>query len=277
MIERGSIIGHGKEGGSVLMTTRHELIRRELVSTGFVTTSALSDRFGVDVSTIRRDLAMLERDGVLKRSHGGATAVAAPGEQDIPYRLKRTKRLTQKRAIAAHAAGLVSEGQILVIDSGSTTYAFVERLRALNSLTVVTNDLRVAKFSAEQSGWTLLVTGGQLVEGVYTLIGDHAVRLLGEVRADWAFLGADAVDPVAGITNSGLEESKAKRAMIAAARAAVVLADSSKLGRRSLCPVASVDDIDHLITDDDLPAADREAYGERLTCVAVDPSVSDGA
>ncbi|TDE15867.1 DeoR/GlpR family DNA-binding transcription regulator [Jiangella asiatica] len=254
------------------MTTRHELIRRELLANGFVATSELSERFGVDVSTIRRDLAVLEREGALRRSHGGATALTVAGEPDIPYRLKKTKRLPQKKAIAEHAAGLVSDGQILVIDSGSTTYAFVERLRHLNSLTIVTNDLRVAKFSAEQAGWMLLVTGGQVMEGVYTMIGDHAVRLLGEVRADWAFLGADAIDPTAGITNSSLEESKAKRAMIVSASATAVLADSSKFGHRSVCPVAAIDDVRHLITDDDLPVADRGAYGDRLICVAADPA-----
>ena len=149
---------------------------------------------------------------------------------------KDEQRLAEKRAIAAYAASLVSDGDSLVLDSGSTTYALAQVIRGATGLTVATNDLRIAHYLAEGGGVRLLVTGGQLIDSVFTLVGPSALTNLAGLQVDWAFLGADAVDPEAGVTNVNTVEVPIKQAMLAAAARNVLLADSSKFGRRASRP-----------------------------------------
>ncbi len=106
---------------------------------------------------------------------------------------------------------------------------------------MITNDLRIAKYVAGLPETRLLVTGGELLGSVFTLVGEHAITFLGDYTANWAFLGADAIDPVAGITNMNTLEVPLKRAMITAAAATIVVADSSKLGRRALARIAGAE------------------------------------
>ncbi|MDR5701375.1 DeoR/GlpR family DNA-binding transcription regulator [Agromyces aerolatus] len=251
----------------MLTAARRSLIQQELESATYVTTSDLSSRLDVDVSTVRRDLIALEREGILVRRHGGAMLVDSRTDADIPYSYKATLRTAEKTAIAARAAAMVAPGEIVIVDSGSTTFEMVLALRDVSDLTVVTNDLQIARTVADIEGWRLLVTGGALMEHVYTLSGEAAVRFFEDVRADWTFLGADAVDPRLGVTNSNPQEAQVKRAMIAASNETVILADSSKLNRRSVSPVAQIADVKHLITDGGLDVDSRAAYGPGLIIV----------
>jgi DeoR family transcriptional regulator, aga operon transcriptional repressor len=251
----------------MLTAVRRSLIRRELESATYVTTRDLSARLDVDVSTVRRDLVELEKEGVLLRKHGGAVLVDARADPDVPYRFKATLNTAQKAAIARSAASLVSPGDILVVDSGSTTFEMVRALRDVPDLTIITNDLQIARTVADIAGWQLLVTGGVLMENVYTLTGEATIAFIEGVRADWTFLGADAVDARAGITNSNLQEARVKRAMMGAAEETVILADSTKFGRRTISPVTGVGELKHLITDDGLPVGDRAQYGSALIVV----------
>ncbi|MGH9086961.1 MAG: DeoR/GlpR family DNA-binding transcription regulator, partial [Acidimicrobiales bacterium] len=222
---------------------RQSEIRRRLASTGFVATRELAAALEVDVSTIRRDLDGLARAGMVQRTHGGALAAgSAVGEAaDLPYALKEHRCVAEKAAIAAHAAGLVSDGDSLVLDSGSTTFAVAAALTAREGLTVATNDLRIAHLLAGRGGVRLLVTGGQLLGDVFTLVGPITVDNLVDLHVDWAFLGADAVDAEIGVTNRNTVEVPIKQAMLQAAARAVLVADSAKFGRRALAAVSGLD------------------------------------
>jgi DeoR/GlpR family transcriptional regulator of sugar metabolism len=173
-------------------------------------------------------------------------------------------RSDAKAAIARQAAQQVHDGDTVILDSGSTTYEVAVALRKHRELSVITNDLRISTYIASLRGFRLLVTGGELLGSVYTLVGDHAVEFLGSYAADWAFLGADAIDTHSGVTNTNTLEVPVKRAMIKAARTAVVVADSSKFGRRALAKVAGLDEIDFVVTDPDLPGETAEHWGIRL-------------
>ncbi|WP_343063901.1 hypothetical protein [Haloechinothrix aidingensis] len=153
----------------------------------------------------------------------------------------------------------------LIHDSGSTTYEVAAALRTHESLTVITNDLRIAKFIATVPDIRLLVTGGELLGSVYTLVGDRAEAFLADYAADWTFLGADAIHPAAGITNTNTLEVPIKRAMIAAAVSTIVVTDSSKFGHHTLAKVAALDEITQIITDPQLPTGTAEQYGDQLT------------
>ncbi len=240
---------------------RREILRR-LLFTGYVEAKALADSLDVDSSTIRRDLDALARDGQLQRTHGGARLL--DGAVDVPYALKQQQRTEAKKAIAAAAGEAVVDGDSILIDSGSTTYHLAVALRGRRDLTVVTNDLRIALLVADYPAIRLLVTGGELLNSTYTLVGDRAVAFVSDLRVDWTFLGADAIALDTGITNTNAAEIPLKRSMIAAGRTPVVLADSTKLGRHALVRVAQLEEVDQIITDDELNDEDAAAYGSRL-------------
>jgi DeoR/GlpR family transcriptional regulator of sugar metabolism len=248
----------------MLSAKRRSLIQHELELSTYVTTSELSARLRVDVSTVRRDLVALEREGILQRRHGGAVLTEARIDGDIPYSYKATLRTAEKTAIARRAATFVQASEILIVDSGSTTFELILALRDTPDLTIVTNDLQIARTVADVAGWRLLVSGGALMENVYTLWGESTIRFIEEVRADWTFLGADAIDPKLGVTNSNLQEAQVKRAMIDASNETVILADSSKFGRRSISPVTTIEKVKHIVTDGGLPEMDRPPYGPGL-------------
>lgn len=194
---------------------------------------------------------------------------ADPAEAvDTPYDVRRNQRAEQKRALGEAAAELVEDGQSVIIDNGSTMYQVAAALRQRHNLTVITNDLLVALCVAGHPSHRLHMTGGVMLDTVYTLVGPGAVSSLRELHCDWAFLGAEGVHPTAGITNVNVVEIAVKQAMIEAAERLAIVADSSKLGRRSLAPVCDLDVVSALITDDELPTDERAAYGPSLHCVA---------
>jgi len=255
-------------GAIVSASARRREIFHRVLADGYVDAKTLSTALGVDSSTIRRDLDALAREGKVERTHGGAKAVDGVSFE-VPYVLKKDVRRAEKTAIAESAAALVADGDSVVLDSGSTTYEVAVALRHRSSLTVLTNDLRIAKFVATFPDVRLLVSGGELLGSVYTLIGDHAVAFMSQYSARWAFLGADAIDPTAGITNTNTLEVPVKRALIAAAASTVVVADHSKFGHRTLARIATIDEVDRIITDSGLPEDLRGGYHGKLVVTEV--------
>lgn len=244
-------------------SVRQREILHRLLADGYVEAKRLADDLGVDASTIRRDLDALERARQVQRTHGGARPL--PGTAaELPYAMKQSEHLPEKAAIARAATTEVRDGDTVILDSGSTTYEVAVALRHRTDLTVVTNDLRIGKFVADLPGVRLLVTGGELLGSVYTLIGERAVAFLGDYTADWAFLGADAIDAGAGITNTNTHEVPVKRAMIAAAHRTVVVADSTKFGHRTLAKVAGIDEVTRVVTDAALGDDQADAFGGRV-------------
>lgn len=246
---------------------RRQEILEQIRAHGYTIAAELSAALHVDNSTIRRDLQRLERAGLIRRTHGGAL-LADPAETiDTPYEVRRGQHATAKAAIGAAAAALVDNGQTVLIDNGSTTYEVAAALRDHRGLTIVTNDLMVAMCVRSQGVHQVHLTGGLLLDTVYTLVGPSATQSIEGLHVDWAFLGAEGVHPTAGITNINVVEIPVKQAMIAAAERVVVVADSSKLGRRSLASVCSLDEVHTIITDDSFPHQERSAYGTALRCV----------
>lgn len=246
-----------------MSSTRRRQILDRLTTDGYVEAKELARALDVDASTIRRDLDVLERDGQIQRTHGGARPILGV-TADVPYSAKRNVRLREKSAIARAAADLVEDGCTVILDSGSTTYEVAVALSRRNDLTIITNDLRIAEYIAGLHRFRLLVAGGELLGSVYTLAGDRTVEFLRDYAADWTFLGADAVDPEIGITNTNTLEIPVKRAMIAAARSTVVVVDSSKFGQRALARVAGIDEVHSVVTDPGLDAETAKLFGDRV-------------
>jgi DeoR/GlpR family transcriptional regulator of sugar metabolism len=245
---------------------RQEGILQRIQRQGYVSASQLSEDFGVTPSTIRRDLDALSQLGLIVRSHGGASMSAEAIE--VPYEIKLEKNVIQKRAIAQAVALRIGDGTSAVIDSGSTTFEVARALRSHHGLTVVTDDLRVGAELANGGASRLIVTGGEVMSSVYTLIGEGAVDTILRYNIDIAVLGTDAIDPH-GITNSNSFEAPLKRAMIECAERVFVAADSSKFGHRGLVRIATLEEIDLIITDDGLDELDARAYSTEVLRVPV--------
>ena len=253
---------------------RRRVILERVRADGYCAAAELSRRFHVDGSTIRRDLDQLERAGLVRRTRGGVLPADPAETIDTPYEVRRSQHAPAKVAIGAAAAALVEDGQSLIIDNGSTTYQLAAALRHKQHLTVVTNDLMVATCLHGHPTHQVHLTGGLMLSTVYTLVGPTAVQSLAGLHVDWAFLGAEGVHPQAGVSNINVVEIPVKQAMIEAAERVVVLADSSKLGRRSLAPVCSLQDLFAVVTDDGLEEDERGQYGPRLQCVQVPAALS---
>ena len=215
---------------------------------GEVSVAELSRVAGVSEMTIRRDLETLEREGAVRRVHGGAVSAVSRGYEP-PYALRSTRNDEAKARIGAHAAGLVSDGETLVVDVGTTTLQFARALREASGLTVLTPSLRAAAELSANGGIRTIVTGGIARPGELSLIGDLAERAFGELHCDTVFLGAGGVSAPAGVTEFNLDDTRVKRAALASARRCVVRADASKLGKVALASVCPLERVDVLVTD----------------------------
>lgn len=260
------------EWGSSMPQTpaeRRQAILDAVRTTGYVRAAELTSILHVDASTIRRDMDRLERAGLIRRMHGGALPADPEDTIDTPYEVRRSQHAAAKTAIGRAAAELVEDGQTVLIDNGSTTYEVAAALKNHRGLTVVTNDLMVAMCLRSHGSHQVHVTGGLLLETVFTLVGPVATQAVEGLHVDWAFLGAEGVDAEAGITNINVVEIPLKRAMIAAARRVAVVADSSKLGRRSLATVCPMSDVDIVLTDDRFVADIDPGLGSSLRVVSI--------
>ncbi|BCQ32854.1 MULTISPECIES: DeoR/GlpR family DNA-binding transcription regulator [Erwinia] len=244
-----------------------EMIREK----GYLNAVELSEVFGVDSSTIRRDLSLLEKNGMVMRTHGGLLPVSGVTESslDTPYSVRRQMNNPAKAAIARYAASLVQDGQSLILDNGSSVYELALALRDKRNLTVVTNDVLTAVALSACPGITIHVTGGMMLNAVYTLIGQETVDKINSLHVDWAFLGAEGVHFDSGITNINTVEIPVKKAMIAAAEKTVVLVDSSKMGYRALAHVCPLAEIALIITEESPALKQRTKYGDRLRVVTL--------
>lgn len=244
----------------MLAAERRHRVLQEVRHRGEVQVKDLARQLGVSAMTVRRDLAWLEKAGLIRRIHGGAVDPRLM-VQEVPLRRKSSQNREEKRAVGRLAATLVQAGETLILDAGSTVLEAARALR-VRPLKVVTNDLVTAMELADRPDLSLYVTGGQVRPQVYSLQGAPASGFLEGIRVHLTFLGADGIDPDQGIFTTNLEKAAVKRAMIQAARRTYVLVDATKLGTRGFARVAAVHEVTGIITTDRAPARVVEALRE---------------
>jgi DeoR family transcriptional regulator of aga operon len=231
-----------------------ELVRND----GSVLVKDLARRFATSQVTIRKDLEILHGRGFLHRTHGGALPHHEGALSDPSLREKEKLYRQEKLRIAAAAARMVQEGQVVILDSGTTTTAIARALKQLKNLTVITNAVNIA---AELAGTAVevILTGGTLRKNSFSLVGPMAEETLRAINADLLFLGVDGIDPQHGLTTPNLLEAKVNRVMVEAARETVAVCDASKFGRRSLSSITPIRSLHAIITGRGAPAADLKA------------------
>ncbi|THG35785.1 DeoR/GlpR transcriptional regulator [Glaciibacter flavus] len=233
---------------------RRERIRVAVAERGFVRVSELAESFGVSGVTARADLDALVDAGHVLRVHGGAVPAAADrAERETSFEESLVASVLPKQRIGEVAASLVRSGQSIILDVGTTTLAVARALCArsdLDDVTVVTNGISIAlELEGEIPRFTVVVTGGALRPLQHSLVDPLADVVLERIHADIAFLGCNGVDVAAGVTNVNLPEAAVKTRMLRSAHRAIVVADSSKLGRVHLGRIAGLAEVDTLITD----------------------------
>jgi DeoR family fructose operon transcriptional repressor len=248
---------------------RQQAIATLVAERGRVSVTAVAEQFGVTTETVRRDLAVLERAGMLRRVHGGAVPAGALSLVETGLTERHGHRTEAKRKIAAAALDLLPgrDGSV-VLDGGSSTAALAELLPSDRRLFAATNSVPIAARLAAVPGVSLYLLGGRVRGITQTAVGETTVAALADLRVDVAFLGTNGVTAGHGFSTPDEAEASAKRAMIRAGQRVVVLADSSKLGREHLVRFAAADDVDVLVTDADAdPGAVRELEATGLEVV----------
>jgi DeoR family transcriptional regulator of aga operon len=237
---------------------RRERLLAEIVDRGFLRVADASAELGVSAVTVRADLTALELAGSIVRVHGGAMPRGALVDRESSFERSLALETTAKAAIGRRAAALVSPGDSILLDVGTTALAvataLVER-RDLGDIVIVTSGLSIAlALEPALPRFTVIVTGGTLRPQQHSLVNPYASALLDSLHVDIAFIGCNGVDPVAGVTNINLPEAEVKSRMLRSSTRHVVIADASKIGRRALGLIGAVAEFDTLVTSGDIPA-----------------------
>ena len=258
--------------GEMLPQERQQWIVDRLRQRGRVVAVELAAEFAVSEDSVRRDLRELAALGLCKRVYGGALPLSAAV---APLKQRRQEHAGRKLALARKAATLVRQGQVLLIDAGSTNAAIAAALPQDLGLTVVTNAPDIAQILLEREGFEILLIGGRIDVRIGAAIGAQAVQEIQRVRADLCFPGACAVDAIGGLWGFDSEEALLKRAMVEASGETVVVATSDKLGTVATHRVAGIDEVQHLVVEHDVGRALRATFSAHgLTVHRADPTAA---
>lgn len=232
----------------MLLAERRQVILDRVRATSRVVVGELSAEFGVSEETIRRDLEWLEQEGVAVRTYGGAV-LKQSGQAPPPYATRKNTNVEGKVAIARLLAGMVQDGDALMVDESSTALFAVRAVRHLKELTLITNSLNILQEVSGQSSWHIISTGGLLKPDIMALVGPKALGTIASYHVRYAVLSARGVNTQLGIADSSDDVVQVKRAMMGAADQTVLLADHRKFDRSGFVSLGRLEEVHRLITD----------------------------
>jgi DeoR family transcriptional regulator, fructose operon transcriptional repressor len=233
----------------MLAEERRFQIREILAAQRTVSASELCEILKVTPATIRRDLAALQQEGLLLRSHGGAVSRMSSTNFQPSYDALLRSNSEEKRQIARAAEKLVLDGETIFLEGSTTVFELARQLVHRRRLTVVTNSPTIVCELQRSPGVTVLCTGGDLQKDTFYLSGEWAQRALSEMRLDKAVLGVSAIDSQYGISTASHAEAQIKKMLTKAAKTRIALADHGKFGKQSFAFVGPVTDLNILVTD----------------------------
>ena len=249
---------------------RRQAMAELVAQRGRLSVTDLADAYAVTTETVRRDLSVLERAGVIRRVHGGAVPADALTVLETAVGDRDLAQAEQKDQIAKAALDLLPPtGGSVLLDAGTTTSRLATLLPRDLRLTVITNAVPVASRLADLPGVDLHLLPGRVRRTTQAAVGEDTVAALTLLRADVAFVGTNGIDLEHGLSTPDHSEAAAKRAMVRAGRRVVVLADSSKIGRANTVRFAELGEIDVLVTDDGIDEVDVKAFEDRGVEVVV--------
>lgn len=251
---------------------RQHRIEEYLQKVEFASLEELARQVEASVSTVRRDLTIMEAGGALRRTHGGARLVN-PRSDEFTFSSRDTHQLVEKEAIGRACADLIRPNQSVIIDAGTTVY-HVARYLENKTPQIITNSLPVANLFASANRLEVVVSGGVIYPRLGVLVGPLAVEAFSKMHADVAIMSAGGIT-LEGITNSHGLLIDIQRAMIQTAQRVIFCLDHTKFGRQSVLPLCDLDCLDTIVTDSAAPGDLVEALRKRELEVIVAPVGSD--
>jgi len=251
------------------LAERHQHILNRLKQEGQVNVLDLCDKLSVSSVTIRKDLKLLEDKGLLFRTHGGATA-HNPYTIDRSVNEKEKIQATEKNRIAIAAASLLQPNDSILIASGTTVLALARNIQTKTNLTVITPSLNVALELNRHPEIEVMQLGGVMRKSSSSVTGPYAESILADFSCSKLFLGVDGIDLDFGLSTTNVMEAHLNRQMIKVSKKTIVLADSTKFGKRGFGKICGFEDIDQIITDSgisDYTVKTLEGMGIKVTIV----------
>lgn len=239
---------HRQSNVMATLAERHQYILSKLKTEGKVNVLDLCHDLNVSSVTIRKDLKLLEDKNLLYRTHGGGTS-SNPYTVDRPVDEKEKIRSEEKMDIGAAGAALIEPNDCIIIASGTTVLSLARNIKPKAHLTVITAALNVATELNRHAEVEVLVLGGVLRKSSSSATGMYAENILNDFSCSKLFLGVDGIDIDFGLTTTHVQEAQLNRKMIAASQKTIVLADSSKFGKRGFGRICGLEEIDQVITD----------------------------
>ncbi|WP_085522987.1 DeoR/GlpR family DNA-binding transcription regulator [Tuberibacillus sp. Marseille-P3662] len=215
---------------------------------GSVRVADLSKQFEVSEETIRRDFEKLETEGFVERRHGGAVRSQKQDELEIPALKRQAMNIQEKNIIAAKAASMVEDGDIVGIDASTTGLQMTKYLKD-KEITIITNSIGVTLEFAKEELIQVILVGGYLSEGSMSLVGNFAERVIQDYHVDKFFFSCQGVDFKRGISEIHEAQALVKKQLFSISERLFLLADNSKFGEKSLFRLCNLQDINYLITD----------------------------
>lgn len=236
---------------------RREGILRILHEQGKVRGIELSERFSVSPETIRRDLEVMEQEGIVKRVYGGAVLIGMTKEE-APYMDRQRRFRTEKRAIGKYAAGMINDGESIFIDVGTTTLEMAKAIRGVERVTIITNSLPVIHMLDQSLNQGLfsgevIVLGGAIHPAQHSIRGSLTESMVENFFVDKAFISVGGITLREGLSDYDLQESLVTKAMMKATKQVIVLGDHSKLGVKSFYRLGKIEEADVILCDQDPP------------------------
>lgn len=248
---------------------RQAIIMNMLIHRDSILVSDLAEQLNVSSVTIRKDLTELEREKKLYRNHGKAILID-PYSENKNVSEKERLRVEEKRMIGAAAAAIIKPRDSILIASGTTMHALARNIQTSDRLTVITASLEVASILSKDKDIDIIQLGGLLRHSSLSVVGKYAEEALHDFSCNKLFLGVDGIDLDFGITTTDMMEAALNRKMIQTAQKTIVLADSSKFGRRGFSKIVDMEEVDQIITDSGISASTArtvEEMGIELTIV----------
>jgi len=230
---------------------RKHRIEAYLQRVEFASLEELSQEVDASVSTVRRDLSIMEAGGNVRRTHGGARIVT-PKSDEFAFSARDAHQLSEKELIGRACAGLIGSNQSVILDGGSTVYHVARHLEE-KAPQIVTNSLPVANLYASAGKVEVILAGGVIYPRLGVLVGPMTVEAFSKMRADVAIMSAGGIT-LEGITNSHALLIDIQREMLNAAQKIIFCLDHTKFGRQSVSPLCGLDTVDAIVTDSGAPA-----------------------
>ena len=232
----------------MLALERRNLILEKLQEEKRVVVSELSQLYNVSEETIRRDLDKLEKEGLAKKSYGGAV-INEDVSIDLPFNIRKNQNVGGKQKMAELVAGMIDDGEYIFLDASSTAVFVAKALKTKERLTVITNSMEILLELSDVTGWNIISTGGRMKEGYLAFLGSRTEEAIRSYYADKVIISCKALDHEWGIMESQEAFGSTKRCMMASGRKKILVIDSRKFDRTAFSVAGNLRDVDVVVTD----------------------------